>query len=114
MPATSRSRHDDDRQTWKSTRRAAINESMNPAARRMAPVDPLFFNPTDRKWIPGSACNGAGGPGMTNEMVDVLEGAAPAAQVSPEKHRTIPRAGTFFCSFFHSHPTGLAVRSALP
>jgi hypothetical protein len=110
----SRSCHDDDRQTWKSTQRAAINESMNPAARRMTRVDPLFFNPIDRTWIPGCACSGAGGPGMTSEVVDVLEGAAPAAQVTPEKHRTIPRAGPFFCSFFHSHPAGLAVRSALP
>jgi hypothetical protein len=40
----SRSCHDDDRQTRKSTPRAAINESMNPAARRMTRVDPLFFN----------------------------------------------------------------------
>src|SRR5690348_7714572 len=38
----------------------------------------------------------------------------PRAQVTPEKHRTIPRADTFFCSFFHSHPVDLAVRSALP
>jgi len=53
----------------------------------------------------GSACKQRGRPRNDADMADVRKRHRIPAQVLPEKHRTIPRADTVFCSFFHSHPT---------